>query len=71
VLCAHSRNRLPGELTIPEQIACNKQPYYEALEAADRAYSKGTVDVTELEELLGGHLANQLYDFLLEGCRPR
>jgi Fic family protein len=36
VLCAHSRNRLPGELTIPEQIARNKQPNYEALELTTR-----------------------------------
>lgn len=63
VLCANSRNRLPGDLTIPEQISKNKQPYYEALEAADKAFAKGRIDVSELEGLLGAHLANQLYDF--------
>lgn len=66
VLCAHSRNRLPGELTIPEQISRNKQPYYEALEAADKGDAKGRVDVSELEGLLGAHLANQLLDFYQE-----
>jgi hypothetical protein len=52
---------LPGTNTIPDQISANKIPYYEALEAADGAYKNGSVDVTELEELLGNMLANQLY----------
>lgn len=63
VLCAHSGNRLPGDLTIPEQISRQKQPYYDALEEADRAWSKKKIDVSQLEELLAAHLANQLYDF--------
>jgi fido (protein-threonine AMPylation protein) len=66
VLCAHARNRLPGKLTIPEQISRNKQPYYEALEVADRAAEAGHVDVSALENLLASHLANQLYDFYKE-----
>lgn len=65
VLCAHSKVRLPGDLTIPEQISRNKQPYYEALESADRAAKKGKIELAELEDLIGAHLANQLYDFHL------
>jgi hypothetical protein len=63
VLCANSGKELPGDLTIPEQISRNKQPYYAALEAADRELKKGKIDVSAIEELLNAHLANQLYDF--------
>jgi Fic family protein len=63
VLSAKSGQELPGDLTIPEQISRNKQPYYAALEAADRELRKGKIDVSALEELLNAHLANQLYDF--------
>jgi len=51
---------LPGSPTIPEQIAGNKTPYYDALEAADKHLASGTVDVSELEEMLGGMLSTQL-----------
>ncbi|WP_271571569.1 Fic family protein [Bradyrhizobium sp. CCBAU 11386] len=32
---------LPGAPTIPEQIAGNKKPYYDALEAADQRLTEG------------------------------
>jgi Fic family protein len=51
---------LPGTPSIPEQIAGNKNPYYNALEEADKAWSEGKVDVSALENLLGGMLATQL-----------
>lgn len=51
---------LPGTPTIPEQIACNKTPYYDALEKADEAWVGGNVDVSVLEMLLGDMLAHQL-----------
>jgi len=60
VLCAKLRQILPGTLTIPEQISKDKVPYYKALEAADRHYKKGTVNVSEMEQLLECYLANQL-----------
>lgn len=60
ILCGRLGQILPGTRTIPEQIASNKKPYYEALEAADRAYKKGRVDVTAMERLLENYLANQL-----------
>jgi Fic family protein len=50
----------PGENTIPEQISRNKDPYYEALEAADAAYGEGRVDVSKLEDMLADMLASQL-----------
>jgi Fic family protein len=51
---------LPGTPTIPEQIAANKEPYYKALEDADRAWGSGKVDVSALERLLADMLAQQL-----------
>jgi Fic family protein len=63
VLCAHAGKELPGDLTIPEQIAKNKTPYYKALEAADYALKRGQIDLGELEALMNSLLANQLYDF--------
>lgn len=64
VLCMKSGNVLPGKNTIPDQIAANKPPYYHALELADEAWADGErIDLTELENLLSGMLANQLVDF--------
>lgn len=51
---------LPGEVTIPHQIAAAKLKYYKALEAADLAYADGQIDVTVMEELLKSYLATQL-----------
>lgn len=60
ILCVRLGYRLPGIMTIPEQIAANKSPYYEALEAADAACEGGRIDVSTLENLLGDMLAAQL-----------
>ncbi len=60
VLCAKLGYRLPGHETIPEQIAADKTPYYDALEAADEAASEGRVDLSSLEEMLNRQLASQL-----------
>ncbi len=63
VLCAHTRTELPGTPTIPEQIAIDKKPYYEALEHADSHFRRGSVDVSSLEALLEAYLAQQLLGF--------
>jgi Fic family protein len=60
VLSAKLDSLLPGTPTIPEQIAANKEPYYKALEEADRAWDSGRVDVSALERLLADMLAQQL-----------
>lgn len=60
VLCAKIGYRLPGQRTVPEQIASNKQPYYDCLEAADRAWEQDNLDLSELEALLDAQLATQL-----------
>lgn len=54
---------LPGTPTIPDQIVDNRNPYFEALDAADAAYRDGKIDVSKMEELLGSLLANQLAGF--------
>jgi len=60
VLSVKLDSLLPGTPTIPEQIASNKEPYYTALEDADKAWAAGKIDVSSLEDLLGNMLAHQL-----------
>ena len=60
VLCAKLESVLPGHPTIPEQIVGNRDPYFEALDAADLAWRAGTLDLSKMEELLSGMLAVQL-----------
>jgi fido (protein-threonine AMPylation protein) len=67
VLCMKMRCRIPGVKTIPDLIAGNKTPYYEALEAADKAWLAGNrIDLTVLEQLLGDLLGAQLVSALEE-----
>lgn len=61
-LCARLRYRLPGTLTIPDQIVEKREPYYAALDAADIAWAHGKLDVAVMEELLSTLLARQLVD---------
>ncbi len=60
VLCLRMGYLLPGRVTIPEQIESDKTPYYRALESADRAWSDGFIDLSEMKHLLGAMLATQL-----------
>ena len=54
---------LPGTPTIPDQIVDNREPYFEALDAADAAFRNGRIDVSEMEALLAALLAKQLAGF--------
>jgi Fic family protein len=61
VLCVKLESVLPGHPTIPEQIVSNRDPYFAALDAADAALrERNIIDVSKMEELLGGMLAEQL-----------
>lgn len=60
VLLAKLGCELPGTPTIPEQIVADKKPYYAALEAADKNFTKGIIDLSEMESLIASHLATQL-----------
>jgi Fic family protein len=64
VLCARLGYRIPGTDTIPEQIVANRQPYYEALDEADAAWAKNTIDVSAMARLLAHALAVQLSSIL-------
>ncbi len=65
VLCIRAGARLPGTPTIPEQIADNKRPYYDALERADLNDAEGHEDVSELLKLLELYLTKQLAALLV------
>jgi GTP cyclohydrolase II len=61
VLSVKLDSLLPGTKTIPDQIADDKTPYYDALEKADALWkANGDVDVSALEHMLSGMLATQL-----------
>ncbi|MBY5816615.1 Fic family protein [Rhizobium leguminosarum] len=60
VLCVKLQLPLPGIRTIPDQIVDNRKPYFDALEAADRAAEHGACDLSKMEELIEGMLATQL-----------
>ncbi len=60
VLCAKVGYLLPGHETVPEQIAADKRPYYEALEAADHAWENANLDLSALENMLDNQVAAQL-----------
>lgn len=61
VLCAATGYRLPGRVTIPELIAANKAPYYQALERIDDSQLRDPEpDLSPMKELLEGYLAKQL-----------
>ena len=60
ILCAKLGFALPGSNTIPDQIVAHRQPYFSALQAADEAWTKGMLDLSEMEARLGELLATQL-----------
>ena len=60
VLCIRAHSLLPGTPTIPEQIVANRQPHFDALDAADAAARRDQIDVSAMETLLDQMLARQL-----------
>ena len=70
VLCSVLGDRLPGRKTIPEQIAENKTPYYDALEKADEAWANGDLDLSAMIDLLEGYLAAQLKSVFDQASAP-
>jgi Fic family protein len=71
VLSVKLDSLLPGTPTIPEQIAQDKRPYYDALELADRAWTNNTLDVSNLETLMEAMLAQQLLNAAKEAAGQR
>jgi Fic family protein len=54
---------LPGTPSISDQIVSDRSGYFRALDQADEACRAGGLDVTAMEDLLGGMLARQLAGF--------
>ncbi|HEY2391884.1 MAG TPA: Fic family protein [Candidatus Angelobacter sp.] len=62
LICMRQRKLLGGKKIVPERIRENRQPYYNALKIADRAWDQGHFDVNELALYLGELLKGQLLD---------
>jgi Fic family protein len=64
ILTVRSGFILPGTPTIPDQIVFDRSGYFRALDLADEAWrDRRQIDVTAMEDLLGGMLAKQLTSF--------
>jgi Fic family protein len=63
ILCVRIGYNLPGEPTVPQQIADNpksRDRYFRALQASDASDRNGRLDVSAMEELVSDCLAAQL-----------
>jgi Fic family protein len=60
LICMKQKRLLPGTKIVPERIRENRDPYIEALKAADRAWDDGKLDVSEMARYLEGLLKGQL-----------
>jgi len=60
LLCVRYGGLLRGSKIVPERIRENREPYYAALRAADRAWVNGNLDLTELEGYIAGLVDDQL-----------
>lgn len=62
LICLRHGALLPGEKIVPERIRENRQPYYQALQAADRHWADGHFNVEDLAKYLETLLIAQLTD---------
>jgi Fic family protein len=62
LICLRQGALLPGKKIVPERIRENRQPYYEALQAADRHWADGHFNVEDLAKYLQDLLIAQLTD---------
>jgi Fic family protein len=62
LICLRQGRLLPGRKIVPERIQEDRQPYYAALQAADRAWADGQFNVNELALYLARLLTEQLRD---------
>ena len=62
VLSARLGFTIPGEVTIPDLIDSEKEPYYKALREADAAFASGALDISLMEELMSSMFAKQLLE---------
>jgi Fic family protein len=62
LICMRQGKMLGGKKTVPERIRANRDPYYAALRAADKAWADGHINVSELSAYLEQLLKGQLLD---------
>jgi len=60
LICMAYGDLLPGSTIVPERIRQRPEPYYKALEAADRAWEEGHYNVSELRTYLEKVVKDQL-----------
>ena len=62
LLCLRQKRLLPGRKIVPERIRDNREPYYAALQDADRHWNEGHFNVSALAGYLETLLKDQLSD---------
>lgn len=62
LICLKHGGLLPGKKIVPERIREDREPYYAALKAADRAWDEGHFDVSELAGYLERLLKAQMVE---------
>lgn len=60
LMCLRQGALLPGKKIVPERIRENRDPYYAALQTADRHWENGDFNVDDLASYLADLLADQL-----------
>jgi Fic family protein len=60
LICLRQGALLPGKKIVPERIRENRQPYYAALQSADRHWANGDFNVEDLAGYLAELLVGQL-----------
>jgi fido (protein-threonine AMPylation protein) len=60
VLCVKYKFWLPGMTILPELLRRNRERYVEALQAVDRSYASGQLDLSALHAIVSELLDNQL-----------
>jgi len=66
IICTRFGFPLPGRYPIPQRVTHHRRRYFDALTNADRAWTRGTLDVTDLKSLLRRTLREQLTDAPLD-----
>jgi Fic family protein len=62
IICAKSGGLPGGSVIIPERIRREREPYYEALSEADRAWENGELLLPKMEAYLARLLDEQVLD---------
>jgi Fic family protein len=60
LICMRQGRLLSGKKIVPERIRENREPYYAALQEADRHWNDGHFNIAELADYLAELLAGQL-----------